>query len=89
MLCPGFVDAHAHSALELCPTKRGLSGAPIHKKIATFTDYGVTYGGLGAAVGLLFYLYFSVELVLLGAEVNAATHSSGQDGSLRAEKWSE
>ena len=54
--------------------------------LATFADYGVTYGSLGAAVGLLFYLYLSAEVVLLGAEVNAAIYSSGQDGNLRAEK---
>src|SRR5215207_1269252 len=40
--------------------------------LANFADYGVTYGSLGAAVGLLFYLYLSASVVLLGAEVNAA-----------------
>jgi membrane protein len=54
--------------------------------LATFADYGVTYGSLGAAVGLLFYLYLSAEVVLLGAEVNAAILSSGSDGSVRAEE---
>lgn len=39
-----------------------------------FADYGVTYGSLGAAVGLLFYLYLSASVVLLGAEVNAAVY---------------
>lgn len=53
--------------------------------LATFANYGVTYGSLGAAVGLLLYLYLSAEMVLLGAEVNAAIHSSGQDGGVRAE----
>ena len=41
-----------------------------------FADYGVTYGSLGAAVGLLFYLYLSASVVLLGAEVNAAVYAS-------------
>src|SRR5918994_1227194 len=32
--------------------------------LANFADYGVTYGSLGAAVGLLFYLYLSASVVL-------------------------
>lgn len=39
--------------------------------LATFANYGVTYGSLGAAVGLLLYLYLSASVVLLGAEINA------------------
>jgi membrane protein len=42
--------------------------------LANFANYGVTYGSLGAAVGLLFYLYLSASVVLLGAEINAAVH---------------
>jgi membrane protein len=40
--------------------------------LANFANYGVTYGGLGAAVGLLFYLYLCASVVLVGAEVNAS-----------------
>jgi membrane protein len=54
--------------------------------LANFADYGVTYGSLGAAVGLLFYLYLCASVVLLGAEVNAAIYHSGPDGSVQAEK---
>jgi membrane protein len=42
--------------------------------LASFANYGVTHGSLGAAVGLLFYLYISASVVLLGAEVNAAIY---------------
>jgi membrane protein len=42
--------------------------------LANFADYGVTYGSLGAAVGLLFYLYLCASVVLLGAELNAAIY---------------
>jgi membrane protein len=40
--------------------------------LANFANYGLTYGSLGAAVGLLFYLYLCASVVLLGAEVNAS-----------------
>ena len=41
---------------------------------STTLKFAVTYGSLGAAIGLLFYLYLSASAVLLGAEVNAAIH---------------
>ena len=44
--------------------------------LANFADYGVTYGSLGAAVGLLVYLNISASIVLAGAELNAALHPS-------------
>jgi membrane protein len=47
--------------------------------LANFADYGVTYGSLGAAVGLLFYLYLTASVVLLGAEVNAAIYHALPD----------
>ena len=42
--------------------------------LANFTHCGLTYGNLGTAVGLLFYLYLSVSVVLMGAEINAAVY---------------
>jgi membrane protein len=42
--------------------------------LANFANYGVTYGSIGAAVGLLFYLYLCGSVVLLGAELNAAIY---------------
>ena len=42
--------------------------------LANFANYGVTYGSLGAAIGLLFYLYLTASTVLLGGEVNAAVY---------------
>lgn len=47
--------------------------------LANFADYGVTYGSLGAAVGLLVYLDFSASIVLAGAELNAARLPAGED----------
>ena len=42
--------------------------------LANFADYGVTYGSIGAAVGLLLYLYLCASVVLVGAELNAAIY---------------
>ncbi len=42
--------------------------------LANFANYGATYGSIGAAAGLLFYLYLCASVVLLGAEVNAAIY---------------
>ena len=51
--------------------------------LANFADYGVTYGGLGAAVGLLLYFYLSASIVLLGAEINAAIQDPATDEAPR------
>lgn len=47
--------------------------------LANFANYGVTYGSLGAAVGLLFYFYLCASVVLFGAELNAAISRSVKD----------
>jgi membrane protein len=54
--------------------------------LANFANYGVTYGSLGAAVGLLFYLYICASVVLLGAEVNAAIYQALPDRVMEAER---
>ena len=54
--------------------------------LANFANYGVTYGSLGAAVGLLFYLYLSASIVLVGAEVNAAIQYLAANRETQADK---
>ena len=49
--------------------------------LANFANFGLTYGSLGAAVGLLFYLYICASVVLLGAELNAAIYHPVKDGN--------
>jgi membrane protein len=56
-----------------------LSSVGFSFYLATFANYGVTYGSLGAAVGLLFYMYLSASVVLLGAEVNATVYHAVSD----------
>jgi membrane protein len=37
----------------------------------TFTHFGVTYGSLGAMIGFMLWVWLSVMIVLLGAELNS------------------
>ena len=52
--------------------------------LANFANYGVTYGSLGAAVGLLLYLYLCASVVLLGVEVNAVIHQADANAMVEA-----
>ena len=47
--------------------------------LATFADFGVTYGSIGAAVGLLIYLNLSASIILAGAELNAVLYPAAAD----------
>ncbi len=45
-----------------------------------FTHFGVTYGSLGAILGLMLWLWFSAMTVLIGAELNAEIeHQTARD----------
>jgi len=41
--------------------------------LSRFTDYNATYGSLGAVIGLMMWIWLSVSVVLVGAELNAET----------------
>ena len=45
--------------------------------LSHFADYGRIYGSLGAAIALLFFMYLSAAILLLGAEVTKATLGAG------------
>jgi len=46
----------------------------------TFTHFGVTYGSLGAMIGFMLWVWFSVTVVLAGAELNAEIeHQTARD----------
>jgi membrane protein len=53
--------------------------------LAEFANYGLTYGSLGAAVGLLVYLHLSASVVLLGTELNATIYHLSCDRPAPAE----
>jgi membrane protein len=54
--------------------------------LAKFADFGVTYGSLGAAVGLLVYLNLSASIVLAGAELNAAIRPSAAHEKMQEQR---
>ena len=55
--------------------------------LASFANYNATYGSLGAAVGLMVWLWISTIVVLLGAELNAEIeHQTARDSTIGDEK---
>lgn len=50
--------------------------------VANFDSYNKTYGSLGAGVGFMMWIWLSVVIVLLGAELNAETeHQTARDST--------
>jgi membrane protein len=48
--------------------------------LSNFANYNATYGSLGAAIGLMMWLWLSVIVVLVGAELNAEIeHQTAHD----------
>ena len=55
--------------------------------LTSFANYNATYGSLGAAVGLMIWLWISTIVVLLGAELNAEIeHQTARNSTIGAEK---
>ena len=55
--------------------------------LTSFANYNATYGSLGAAVGLMIWLWISTVVVLLGAELNAEIeHQTARNSTIGAEK---
>ena len=55
--------------------------------LSNFADYDATYGSLGAAIGLMMWLWLSVCVVLIGGEINAEMeHQTAHDTTVGAAK---
>jgi membrane protein len=55
--------------------------------LASFANYNATYGSLGAAVGVMIWLWISTTVMLLGAELNAEIeHQTACDSTVGTEK---
>jgi membrane protein len=63
---------HLLSAGGIFATLAWLAGsALLSTYVANFADYDATYGSLGAAIGLMMWMWMSAIVVLLGAELNS------------------
>jgi membrane protein len=55
--------------------------------IAHFGAYNATYGSLGAAVGMMMWMWISAIVILLGGELNAEIeHQTARDSTVGSEK---
>ena len=65
-----------------------LSGSALFSwYLSNFADYDATYGSLGAAIGLMMWLWLSVIVILVGGELNAEIeHQTARDTTTGVEK---
>ena len=64
-----------------------LSSAAFSWYISNFASYNATYGSLGAAVGMMMWMWISAVVILLGAELNAEIeHQTAHDSTVGSEK---
>ena len=55
--------------------------------LANYANYDATYGSLGAAIGLMMWMWMSTIVILLGAELNAEIeHQTAKDTTDGGEK---
>ena len=55
--------------------------------LANFADYDATYGSLGAAIGMMMWMWMSIIVILAGAELNAEIeHQTACDTTVGPEK---
>ena len=55
--------------------------------IANFGTYDATYGSLGAAIGMMMWMWISMIVVLLGAQLNAEIeHQTAKDSTVGPDK---
>ncbi len=55
--------------------------------LSSFANYNATYGSLGAAVGVMIWLWISACVMLLGAELNAEIeHQTARDSTVGIDK---
>jgi membrane protein len=55
--------------------------------LAKFANYDATYGSLGAAIGLMMWMWLSIIVILVGAELNSEIeHQTARDSTVGGEK---
>jgi membrane protein len=73
----------------LAVTLWAISSVALTFYLANFATFGFAYGSIGAAVGLLLYLYLCAAVVLLGAELNAAIYHPVTDANAKIPRQQE
>jgi membrane protein len=54
--------------------------------LANSTHFGATYGSLGAIIGFMLWVWYTVQVILWGAELNAAIeHQTARDSTIGAD----
>ena len=55
--------------------------------LGRFAHYDATYGSLGAAIGLMVWMWISSIVILFGAELNSEIeHQTARDSTVEGEK---
>ena len=63
------------------------SSALLSWYLANFANYDATYGSLGAAIGLMMWMWISSIVILVGAELNSEIeHQTARDSTVDGEK---
>jgi membrane protein len=63
------------------------SSALLSWYLADFANYDATYGSLGAAIGLMMWMWISSIVILFGAELNSEIeHQTARDSTVNGEK---
>jgi membrane protein len=64
-----------------------VSSALLSWYLSSFANYDATYGSLGAAIGLMMWMWISAIVILLGAELNAEIeHQTAKDSTFHGDK---
>ena len=64
-----------------------IGSAAFSYYLANFGDYSATYGSLGAAIGAMMWIYISMWIILVGAELNSEIeHQTAKDTTTGPEK---
>jgi membrane protein len=63
------------------------SSALLSWYLANFANYDATYGSLGAAIGLMVWMWVSFIVILFGAELNSEIeHQTARDSTVDGNK---
>jgi membrane protein len=64
-----------------------VSSALLSLYLGRFANYDATYGSLGAAIGLMMWMWISSIVILFGAELNSEIeHQTARDSTVEGEK---